>query len=170
MMYGISPERSASLNFFFPVGLMRSPIRTGAQPAPIRTACVYEVITVVSLSVTGDVRQDCVAFTVRQIYSGVVPQQPPRRSAPEDAIRVMNSANCSALTSYTVLPFSVRGRPAFGLTITVTLAGLYMRGTSGAICSRPSEQCIPSARTPRPSSSAVIVSGSAPLDQIDLDQ
>ncbi|MBQ8211655.1 MAG: hypothetical protein IJZ27_03890 [Treponema sp.] len=45
MMYGMSLLRSASLNFFFPVGLIRSPIKTGRYSGPKLTVFELELIT-----------------------------------------------------------------------------------------------------------------------------
>lgn len=51
-------------------------------------------------------------------WAGVVPQQPPSSQAPPAAIASMSAAKASGLTSKTVRPFSLRGSPALGLTIT----------------------------------------------------
>ena len=159
----MSPLRRASLNFFLPVGFILSPIRTGTFSPPICTVCVYDEMTVRSL---GRTAAGFVFFRISVsdfMYSGVVPQHPPRITAPDSAISCIESAKSCGFTSKTVEPFSSCGRPAFGFTMTGVLDTAVRRRTVSFICSGPRLQFRPSASTPSPSRSAAIASGDAPV-------
>ena len=102
--------------------------------------------------------------TIACICAGVVPQQPPANQAPMVTISFMSSANSSAPTSKTVFPFSERGSPAFGLTITGMEAYFSSSFTISFICFGPRPQLIPSASTPSPSNSDTTTCGLAPVN------
>ena len=130
---------------------------------PISTAWVYDEITV-RFFLSGSLNGISFVFsTVLRMYSGVVPQQPPIIVAPAETISRIISENSSAPISKTVFPFSVLGRPALGLTIIGTLAFFAISGTIPSICFGPSEQLMPIASAPRPSSIATIAAGFAPV-------
>ena len=55
---------------------------------------------------------------IAEMWSGVVPQQPPRRSAPENLFLSWLCANSPARAGNTAFPFTTVGIPAFGWTRT----------------------------------------------------
>ena len=79
--------------------------------------------------------------------SGVVPQQPPSACTPMPAISSIRSENSAGAISNTVLPFSLRGRPAFGLTMIGSELTCVSRSMIGCICFGPRPQLTPSAST-----------------------
>ena len=105
---------------------------------------------------------------VLAIYSGVVPQQPPRIVAPFWARDTIIFENSSEDRSNTVFPFSILGSPALGLTKIGTEERRLNSSIIPSILSGPNEQFIPSASTPRPSSIAIIAAGSAPVISLPL--
>ena len=97
------------------------------------------------------------------IYSGVVPQHPPATRTPIRIISSTLSVNSDTETSYTVLPSTLFGRPAFGFKITGTEAHFKRRSTTGRVWSGPNEQFTPIASARIPSRRATIASGEAPV-------
>ena len=97
------------------------------------------------------------------INLGDVPQQPPAMRTPRRINSATSSENSSGSTSYTVRPFSILGRPAFGFTRTGTEAYLRYSSTMGKSCLGPREQFTPIASAPMPSSIATIDEGDAPV-------
>ena len=75
----------------------------------------------------------------------------------------MPRAKSSGPRSNTVCPSTERGRPAFGAAATGRLAAAAKRRAAGSISAGPSPQFRPRASTPRPSSSAVTLSGVPPV-------
>ena len=154
------------MNFDFPVGLIRSPIITGFFP--ISTAWAKEDTTVRCFLITGTgVFALHRSYTFR-ICSGVVPQQPPAIRAPISTISSIIAANSSASISYTVFPFSLRGRPALGLTITGIEETARSSFKISLICAGPRPQFIPRTSTPSPSSIAATEAGLPPVSSFPL--
>ena len=97
------------------------------------------------------------------IYSGPVPQQPPKIPAPALTNSFISRAKASASISYTVSPWLLRlGIPALGLAITGIVTTLEMAAISPAIWSGPVEQLAPTAHAPSFSSVIAAVAGSVP--------
>ena len=73
------PAWISSRIFFRPVGLMRSPIMTGANPGPAKTVRVREVKAVKERTACRGESSGSLSAASRmaRICSGVVPQQPP---------------------------------------------------------------------------------------------
>ena len=80
--------------------------------------------------------------------SGVVPQQPPNILMPYFLKSFINSANCSAVTLYSLVTGS--GSPALGFTITGRLVQPVSSLITGSSSLGPSEQLTPKASTPSP--------------------
>ena len=97
------------------------------------------------------------------MYSGVVPQHPPTTLTPAFICMMTSSANSSTVTSNTVSPFSTLGSPAFGLKTT----GVDETRRNSSMTPRswrgPTEQFVPIASAPMPSSMDVIADGVAPV-------
>ena len=85
------------MNFFLPVGLIRSPIITGL--GPISTACEKEVTTEIFFFTGGSIGKSLTNSIVLDRYSGVVPQHPPSTCTFNEAISFISDANSSALIS-----------------------------------------------------------------------
>jgi len=96
--------------------------------------------------------------------AGVVPQHPPAIHAPMRIISSTSAANSSGSTSYTVLPFSVLGSPAFGVITKGREESFVIFSKIGFICFGPSPQFIPSASIRSPSNIATTTSGDAPVN------
>ena len=97
------------------------------------------------------------------MYSGVVPQHPPRIVAPSFLISSIVATKSSGFTSKIVWPFTTFGSPAFGFTITGTEAASKSLFTVCNISFGPRLQFTPIAETPNPSSIQTIDSGVEPL-------
>ena len=116
---GCTPCRARAapaLNLLLPVGLMRSPMMTGL--GPISTACEKEETTVRCLgtgAANGFLPAHARSFCWMCAGVGAAAAAE-ARARPCSAISPMRSANSSASMSNTVVPFSLRGRPALGLT------------------------------------------------------
>ena len=163
-MYSMLFSRSAALNLLLPVGLMRSPMMTGF--GPISTVCENDETTVLCLgtgAANGFLRHTSIILLM---CAGVVPQQPPSACTPMPAISPMRVANSSASISNTVVPFSLRGRPAFGLTTIGREETSVRRLMIGFICTGPRPQLTPSASTRRPSSMATTESTVPPVSSL----
>ena len=163
-MYSMLFSRRAALNLLLPVGLIRSPMITGF--GPISTACENEETTVRRLA-TGGRNGTLLHFSmVSRRCSGVVPQQPPSACTPMPAISSIRSENSAGAISNTVLPFSLRGRPAFGLTMIGSELTCVSRSMIGCICFGPRPQLTPSASTRKPSSMATVESTVPPVSSL----
>ena len=103
------------------------------------------------------------AVTRLAICSGVVPQHPPTTVAPISHALSIRSANSSGERSYTVLPSIICGSPALGLRMMGIDAHSTSLGKRLIIFLGPTEQFIPIASTPSPSSILTTASGSAPV-------
>ena len=100
------PARSCSCNAFLPVGLIRSPITINGPSKSIgrvtRSLDRARRITLPCLLRwdTSSIRPLCCIFCAsKRICSGVVPQQPPKISAPASINAIISSANSSASIS-----------------------------------------------------------------------
>ena len=83
------------------------------------------------------------------MYSGAVPQQPPRMPPPTSAIDAVSRAKSSGPRSKTVRPSSIRGMPALGLAISGMRAKGFIAAISSFIVCGPVEQLQPKASAPR---------------------
>ena len=82
--------------------------------------------------------------------SAVVPQQPPKMATPALRNSGTSSTNCSGGQLYTVLPSTISGMPALGLTISGTRENSRRRFICGSISAGPAEQFRPNASMPMP--------------------
>ena len=95
------------------------------------------------------------------IYSGVVPQHPPTIFIPYFSSDNTLSANSSGRISYSLLLGS--GNPAFGFITSGKLVYFEISLIIGSSSFGPSEQLIPSASTPKPSSVTAAEAGETPV-------
>ena len=147
-----------------PVGLMRSPMTAmSALPAGRSTASWALVMTKSSGSSrrTGAPLR-CTRAASCSMKAGLVPQQPPTTTAPASTMPSMAWANSRGVTSKTVAPSSMRGRPALGCTMSGTRQVLASCATISPICAGPSEQLLPTAWAPRADSVAAATAGVVP--------
>ena len=89
------PVRSCSCSFFFPVGLMRSPTMIKLSSKPNSTVFLSDVRYLLSGFLRRTVFMRCVRSFNFPIYSGDVPQQPPRIDAPASTSFTIPSAKVS---------------------------------------------------------------------------
>ncbi|OPZ24581.1 MAG: hypothetical protein BWZ01_02827 [Deltaproteobacteria bacterium ADurb.BinA179] len=145
----VRPESSSSWRSFFPVGLMRSPIMTSGPSLSSRIVFRAELRAdgTLPVSCTG-VMCAALSFSAR-ICSGVVPQQPPRKTAPDAANSPANPENSSGAMGNTAFPSRNTGSPAFGFATRGTFAYGAIALTNGSIPSGPMEQLHPTASAPR---------------------
>ena len=110
------PAWISSRIFFRPVGLMRSPIMTGAYPGPAKTVRVREVKAVKGATVRfgASAGSASMARRMARMCAGVVPQQPPVKETPASAKREMYAAMSSGPRGKWVSFPSRTGMPAFG--------------------------------------------------------
>ena len=157
------PSLNCSCNFFFPVGLILSPIIRKRSSKPNSIVFLSDDKNLFSGFFLWRISICFVRAQSFSIYSGAVPQQPPRMEAPASTRHAIPSAKASLSISYTVFPSpSKAGRPAFGLAITGTdVASAIVRMIS-AILSGPVEQFAPTAEAPRLSSTTAAVFASVP--------
>ena len=97
-----------------------------------------------------------------RMWSGVVPQQPPRMAAPMSRNVLPHRANSSGPTSKTVSPPSRRGRPALGWIMTGRSVTASMASRAPASSAGPREQLMPTTSAPRLVSVTAAQAGSVP--------
>ncbi len=156
------PSRSVSCSFFFPVGLIRSPIIVNGPSSLISLWLRSDARNLFRSVFTGRSGTSASFSAIARICSGVVPQQPPNMRAPAPASFAMDSANSCGCISYCVLPPDNFGIPAFGLTRMGTFAASYMAAVCSSMRSGPMEQFIPTADAPRLCKTITAVFGSVP--------
>ena len=141
----MSPFLYASLSFFFPVGLIRSPTMTG----PLISTTSSGVQTAAGSSLHGDAGiSPPAALRSALMKDGSVPQQPPMNLTPRAGKPVESAAKDLPSSPYS--PDSGSGSPALGFAI----KGRSVQRDSSSIIGRtsagPSEQFTPMAETPSP--------------------
>ena len=164
--YATSPSARAVLSFFFPVGLILSPIiieslrgiSTVREPDDMIVRSARGSLAVLRTDFWHLRRAERAAMC-----AGVVPQHPPTNAAPAFTSSRTSFAKSSGPTVKTVRPFSDFGRPAFGLTAIGIDVIRARRCTYGSMRSGPKPQLSPIASTRRLSRRVATHSTSAPV-------
>ena len=156
------PSFNSACSFFFPVGLIRSPITMNLPSSRIST-CIRSEASIRLFFVRGICTgmEPTACFNAR-ICSGVVPQHPPIIAAPASTSFAPTDANSSGVVRYTVTPSQSSGIPAFGFARSGIVAYSAICCTGSIIASGPVEQFSPTASAPRLCSTITAVAGSVP--------
>ena len=145
-----------------PVGLIRSPTVAMEVSVRVRTPCQPHRRQSLSGFCRGGPSQPSSRARRARMWSGVVPQQPPRMDAPLRRKSRAQRANSSGPTSYTVSPPSMRGRPALGWTATGRWVARSISSRAGPSSRGPTEQLSPTPSAPRAVRVTAAAAGSTP--------
>ena len=155
------PSFNSACSFFFPVGLIRSPM-TIKRPSSVISTDLRSEVSILLFVWSGALTGIPFTASFKARCSGVVPQHPPMMAAPSSTSFFPTSANSSGSTLKTVWPSISSGIPAFGFARSGIAAYSAIFAIGSNIASGPVEQFIPTASAPRLCITTTAVTGSVP--------